>query len=197
MNCPILILAAGGSTRMAGRDKLLETVGGVPQLRRLCLAALALGEPVFVALPRADHPRAAVIADLGVTILAIAEAAEGMGGTLRVAVAMLPPCPRFMLVLGDMAEIGAAEMRAVLDAARAHSAPVTRGATQDGAHGHPVVFDAGLRPQFAKLGGDSGGEDIVRPLRDQTRLVRLTGQIARLDLDTPQDWAAFRARTGL
>ncbi|NBR54129.1 MAG: nucleotidyltransferase family protein, partial [Rhodobacteraceae bacterium] len=42
---PILILAAGKSSRMRGRDKHLEEIDGVPLLRRLALAALALGEP--------------------------------------------------------------------------------------------------------------------------------------------------------
>ena len=194
---PILILAAGQSSRMGGRDKCLEPVGGEPRLHRLARRSLQVSDQVFIALPRADHPRATALADLPVTILAIPEAAEGMGGSMRGAIPHLPEAPRFMLLLADLAEIDAGDIRKVAEAAVAHPAPITRGATEDGRHGHPVVFDAALRPAFAALTGDSGGEPIVSPLRDQTRLVPLKGNRARRDLDTPEDWELFRKETGL
>ena len=52
MTCPILILAAGQSSRMRGRDKLLEPVDGVPKLRRLAIECLSQSDAVFVALPQ-------------------------------------------------------------------------------------------------------------------------------------------------
>jgi CTP:molybdopterin cytidylyltransferase MocA len=192
-----LILAAGSSSRMGGRDKLLEPVDGVAQLRRLTLAALEVGNPVFIALPRANHPRMAAIDDLDVTVLVVPEAAEGMGGTMRGALLQLPPSQHFMLVRGDLVEIGVDEMGLVVDAALANpSAPIVRGATQDGKPGHPIVFHISTYHEIAALEGDTGGEEFVRPLIPQTILVSLPGNVARLDLDTPQDWADWRARTG-
>ena len=47
----ILIPAAGRSSRMRGRDKLLEQVGGIPLLRLRVEAALATGHQVLVTLP--------------------------------------------------------------------------------------------------------------------------------------------------
>lgn len=194
---PILILAAGRSSRMGNRDKLLELVDGMAQLRRLALAAQLLGGPVFIALPNGDHPRARVIDDLDVTQLVVLDAAEGMGGTLRGAVAQLPKCGHFMMVLGDLVEIGADEMRNVMQAALANpDAPLVRGATRDGRAGHPIVFHASLRNGFAKLRGDSGGESLVQPLIRDTLLVPLPDNAARCDLDTPEDWANWRAKTG-
>ena len=158
---PILILAAGRSSRMRGRDKHLEEIDGVPLLRRLALAALELGEPVFVALPALPHPRAEALAGLDVSLLAVPEAEEGMSGTLRGAVARLPKGAGFLLVLGDLAEIGAVEMRAVT-AARADAPDklIWRGATETGEPGHPILFDASLIPRFAELSGDGGGESL-------------------------------------
>ena len=143
---------------MRGRDKHLEEIDGVPLLRRLALAALELGEPVFVALPALPHPRAEALAGLDVSLLAVPEAEEGMSGTLRGAVARLPKGAGFLLVLGDLAEIGAVEMRAVT-AARADAPDklIWRGATETGEPGHPILFDASLIPRFAELSGDGGG----------------------------------------
>jgi molybdenum cofactor cytidylyltransferase len=193
---PILILAAGKSSRMRGRDKHLEEIDGVPLLRRLALAALELGEPVFVALPALPHPRAESLEGLEMTLLAIPEAEGGMSGTLRSAVARLPQSEGLLLVLGDLAEIGAVEMRAVM-AARADAPDklIWRGATETGEPGHPILFDASLVPRFAELSGDGGGESLVKPLKAQTCLVPLPGRVARHDLDTPEDWDAFRKKT--
>jgi CTP:molybdopterin cytidylyltransferase MocA len=191
----ILVPAAGQSSRMRGADKLAEPLGGVPLLARVVAGAAATGCPVFVALSRADHPRAALLEGLPATVLVVPEAAEGLGGTLRGGVARLPECARFMVLLADLPGIETADIRAVLNAP--HSAPeavIWRGATEDGRPGHPILFDATLRPRFAALGGDTGGEAIVRAEAARTALVTLPGDRALCDLDTPEDWAAWRAR---
>ena len=191
---PILILAAGTASRMRGADKLLEDVGGEPLLRKQTRMALALGEPVYVALHANAAARHAVIADLPATVLMVPEAAEGMGGSLRGAVGQLPPCDAFMVLLGDLVALEVDDLHAVMAARqRQPDHLIWRGATEDGKPGHPILFDASLRDSFASLTGDSGGESLVKPLRDKTCLVRFADDRARLDLDTPEDWAAWRA----
>lgn len=193
---PILILAAGQSSRMRGADKLLENVSGEPLLHRQARLAAATGCPTFVALPDATHPRARVIADLPVTRLAVPEAAEGISGTMRGAVAKLPQAPAFMMVLADLVALTRNDLTAVLEARTAHPDNlIWRGATKDGQPGHPVIFDSSLLTAIAKLEGDNGGERIVAPLKEKTYLVPLPGQNARFDLDTPEDWAAWRSTT--
>ncbi|MFQ1700876.1 NTP transferase domain-containing protein [Loktanella agnita] len=191
---PILILAAGSSSRMRGKDKLLEKLNNQPVLRRQAQRAIATGAQVFIALPDADHPRAAVITDLDVTPLITPDATEGMSGTMRNAIAQLPPCPAFMILLADLVALDTADLRTVLHAHDTHPDHlIWRGTTEDGQPGHPIIFDSSLRPAFAKLTGDSGGAAIVKAQPAQTRLVRLPGQRALLDLDTPEDWADWRA----
>ena len=193
---PILILAAGSSARMRGEDKLLQDVGGQPLLRKQVQMALALGAPVFVALRPGADARADVIADLDATVLTVPEATEGMSGTMRGAIAQLPDCAAFMMLLGDLVALETSDLGAVLDAY--HAKPdhmIWRGATEDGKPGHPIIFDASLRPDFATLQGDGGGEALVKPLTAQTCQVALPGNRARFDLDTPEEWAAWRAAT--
>lgn len=190
---PILILAAGQSSRMRGADKLLQDVDGEPLLHRQTRLATATGHPVFVALPDATHPRARVIRDLPATLLSVPDAAEGMSGTIRGAVAQLPQAPAFMMVLADLVELDSRDFNAVFAARIANPGYVIwRGATADGKPGHPIIFDASLRARISRLQGDGGGEDIVQPLQDQTYLHRLSGNRARFDLDTPEDWHAWR-----
>lgn len=193
----VLILAAGKSSRMRGGDKLCELVDGVPLLRLQCQRALGLGLPVYIALPSAEHPRLALIADLPVTPLIVPEASEGMSGSMRGAVAQMPEWSHLLMVLPDLVEIETTDMAAVLEGPTiAPDALIWRGATDDLQLGHPILFDGSLRENFATISGDQGGNCIVRPYRDRTHLIPLPDQRARRDLDTPEDWAEFRAETG-
>lgn len=192
---PILILAAGQSSRMRGADKLMQPVDGVPLIRDRVLAAVAAGLAPHVVLPDLAHPRARALAGLPHHPLILTGSAEGMGGSLRDGVAALPPCPGFLVMPADMPELTAGDL-ARMAAARADGALILIATDDRGALGHPARFDAALRPDFAKLRGDRGARDIVGANRDRIKTVPLPGRHATCDLDTPEEWADWRARTG-
>ena len=191
---PILILAAGTSSRMRGRDKMLEDVGGVPLLRKQVQMAIGTGHPAFIALGAQMARRHDTFRDLDATAITVTQAAEGLSSTLRGAISQLPQCEAFMIMLGDLVALTTQDLQDVLNARDAHpDCTVWRGATQDGKPGHPILIDQSLRSSFAALQGDHGGDNILQTLRDKTCLVRLKDQHARYDLDTPEEWAAWRA----
>lgn len=192
---PIIVLAAGGSTRMSGRDKLLERVDGQPLIRRQAMLArdVTSGE-VIVALPPPPHPRYDALAGIAAVLVAVPDASEGMNASLRTAFAKLPrDAPAAMLILGDLPDLTRDDLAAVL-AAMDRGNLVWRGATDAGRPGHPIIFARALFDGFQDLTGDSGGSDIMRQAAGRIVKVPLPGDRARLDLDTPQDWAAWRAR---
>ncbi|WP_147104494.1 NTP transferase domain-containing protein [Tateyamaria sp. syn59] len=191
---PILILAAGASSRMRGADKLLEDVDGQPLLARQIRVAEAVSSDIRVALPPPPHPRYACLEGTRAQPVPVPGAAEGMGASIRTLFATLDTHSHAMLLLGDLPEITAADLRAVLDAVHTHpDALIWRGSTWEGRGGHPIVFARALFPALQKLTGDDGGRDVVASAGDRVRLVRLPDMRARLDLDTPEDWAAWRA----
>lgn len=192
----IVILAAGQSSRMRGTDKLCEDVNGTPLLRLQTERALATGAQVFVALPHDAPERAALIADLGVSPVWIDDPAQGIGVTLRHAVAALPEGADFMVMLPDLVAITVDDLNAVIQARVTEpQALIWRATTADGHPGHPVLFDQSLKPAFAVLQGDDGAQKIITAQKAATCLVPLPDTRARYDLDTPEDWAAFRATT--
>ncbi|MAY88468.1 MAG: 4-diphosphocytidyl-2C-methyl-D-erythritol synthase [Pseudooceanicola sp.] len=193
---PVIVLAAGQSRRMRGADKLLEDVGGQPLLRRQAgIAQAATTGAVIVALPPAPHPRHDALAGLDVTTLPVPDAAEGMNASLRAGVAALPSgTPAAMVLLADLPELTTDDLIRVGTAFDPAQTAAWRGTTEDGKPGHPIVFAARLFPQLLALQGDSGGREVVGPLGDAVGLVPLPEQRARLDLDTPEAWAAWRAR---
>tara|TARA_R110002094_G_scaffold12319_3_gene22394 strand:+ start:845 stop:1465 length:621 start_codon:yes stop_codon:yes gene_type:complete len=192
---PIIILAAGQSRRMRGCDKLMEDIDGQPLLRRQARMARAVtGGLVVVALPPLPNARYDALAGIDVTALPVADAHEGMNASLRAAITALPPgAPCAMVVLADLPDLTDTDLRRVADAVDLKSENrIWRGATQDGAPGHPIIFKADLFAELAALTGDSGGREVVAAHQDQTMLVPLAGARARGDLDTPEQWAVWR-----
>lgn len=192
---PILLLAAGQSSRMRGRDKLMEAVEGRPLIRLQVERALAAGLDPWVALPCPDHPRARALAGLAHHPLVLPGSAEGMGGTLREGVAALPACPRFLVMAADLVALTSADLAAVA-AAPFGAALVLVATDATGQLGHPVAFAADLRPAFAQLSGDEGARRVVRANRARMKTVALPGDHATRDLDTPEDWDAWRRESG-
>lgn len=191
---PIILLAAGQSSRMGGQDKLLQIIDDQPLLRR---AALIAGQAasVIVALPPAPHPRYEALDGLDLHRVEIPNAHEGMNASLHGALAHVPPEAKAVLILlADLPDITTEDLLSVLSAVQTHPDNlIWRGATDEGKPGHPVIFDRSLFDQLSRLTGDEGAQSVVRAHADKVHLHALPAQNALLDLDTPEDWTAWRA----
>ena len=191
----VLILAAGASSRMRGSDKLLEDVDGKPLLRRQVLRARATGAPVIVTLPPLPHPRYGAIAELDVQCVPVPDAATGMSASLRAGLEALPPETQgVMVLLADMPDITTEDMNIVLQGVDLRSDNlIWRAVTSAGKPGHPVIFHRHLFPELAALTGDQGGGSVAQAHAGATSFIPLPDARARMDLDTPEDWARWRA----
>ncbi len=197
MGVHILLLAAGASSRMEGRDKLTERIGGEPLLRRVARRALESGLPVTALLPPGRPARRQALAGLDLRVVTVEDAAEGMSASLRAGLAALPGDAAGALVLpADMPDIDTADLAALTDRFTAlEGARVVRAAAADGTPGAPSVIPRRLFPALSALTGDTGGRAAMRG--EEVELLRLEGTRALVDLDTPADWAAWRARHAL
>lgn len=189
----ILILAGGASSRMRGADKLLERIDGQAQLARIAQAALATGLPVRVALPPDRPNRHAALRDSPVQIVVVPDAATGMAASIRAGAAGWQGA--IMILPADMPEISAQMIGEMVGAHRANPDMILRGASGT-TPGHPVIFPADLAPLLQDLSGDRGAQPILAAHAERLHLVPLPGQAALTDLDTPEDWAQWRAQRG-
>lgn len=186
----ILILAAGAASRMRGGDKMLEQVAGVPQLRRIVTAACATGAPVRVALPPDRPLRAAALTGLDCEQVLVANASAGMSASIRAGTAGWTGA--VMILPADMPDLDTPMLQRMLACHRQEPRALLRGSS--GAEpGHPVLFPADLVPALRDLQGDVGARPVVQAARNRLRLVPLPDRAALTDLDTPEDWAAWRA----
>jgi CTP:molybdopterin cytidylyltransferase MocA len=190
----ILIPAAGASSRMRGRDKLLEEVRGQSLLRDRVEMALGLGHPVLVTLPPNRPRRAEALRDLAqpqLSTVSVEDAATGLSASLRAGAdwALHQDHSALLVLLPDLPDLTAEDINTVLQAYDERK--ITRATAQDGTPGHPVLFPAAFLPAMRHLTGDQGAQDILRANPVQT--VRLPGTRATTDLDTPEAWTAWRA----
>lgn len=198
-----LIPAAGASSRMRGRDKLLEAVGNDPILRRTALEALKadLG-PVIVTLPPKAIDRRKALHSLDLRIVEVEDANEGMAASLRAGAREAMPLllsaadtagseyHGMLVLLPDMPGPEGADLRDMYRRFQVGGGPIVRATDAAGRKGHPVLFPTHLVRSFEDLTGDQGA---ARVMQDE-RIVfhELEGDRATRDLDTPEDWAAWR-----
>jgi len=173
---------------MGGADKLLENVDGMPLLRRQAVAGLDAALSVVVTLPPERPARHAALDGLSLRLIVVDDAAEGMGASIRAGMTgIAPPTTGVIVLPADMPEIGAPELRAVMDAHAKAPRAVIRGATADGRAGHPVLFPARLFGRLRRLAGDTGAKPALSgetprlvslpPQMQQGHQPRLTGKI--------------------
>jgi CTP:molybdopterin cytidylyltransferase MocA len=187
----ILLLAAGKSSRMRGRDKLLEDIDGQPLVRLMAGRALKSGVPVRVALGADQLDRRAALDGLAVEITD-ATGNDGMAASIRAGVAGLTG--PVLIALADMPEITAQDFHLMLSLGAQAPNAILQAATRAGKPGHPVLFPADLLPDLAQLRGDAGAKQILTANAARLHLLPLADGRAGVDLDTPEDWAAWRAR---
>ncbi|KIC44222.1 4-diphosphocytidyl-2C-methyl-D-erythritol synthase [Ruegeria sp. ANG-S4] len=193
---PVILLAAGQSSRMGvGVDKLMQPIDGAPLLRRTAQRALSVG-PVFAALPPAPHPRYEALEGLGVQMVPVPDAVEGMNASLRAALARVAPdAETVMVLLSDLPDLSAQDLSDVARTVDTHPDNlIWRATTTDGVPGHPVIFHKSLFGALAALRGDDGAQSVVKSCRGKVHHHPLPDMRALQDLDTPEDWAAWRAR---
>ncbi len=187
----ILLLAAGSSSRMKGADKLLELVDNQPLIRLMAGRCVKAGTTRVVIGPSHSARRKA-LEGLDVEIVE-ATASDGMAASIRAGVNGLKNND-IMIVLADMPEVMAADLHLLLGLHGQGVAPILQAASEDGTPGQPVVFASKYLRHLGNLQGDEGAKSILKAHGSDVALIPLPGQRATTDLDTPEDWALWRAK---
>ena len=190
-----ILLAAGASRRMGGSDKLMEPVDGEALIAR---QARRLGESgadeTVVVLPPGDNARHAALAGTGARAVENARASEGMGTSIAAGVAAARTDADAVIILpADMPEIGAEAIdRLVAAYDPGEGRAIVRATADDGTPGHPVLFGRRFFEALRALEGDRGARGVIEEHAAFLTDVALPGRAALVDLDSPEEWEAWR-----
>jgi molybdenum cofactor cytidylyltransferase len=195
-----VLLAAGQSSRFraeggSGPSKLVETLNGKPIVRLAAEAALAAkARPIVVVTGYARNSIEAALADLNVGIVFNAKFASGLASSLSVGLSAMPPDVMGALVLlGDMPQVGAPLIDALIDAFLARDGALAAAPLWDRRRGNPMLLGRGLFEAAMRLEGDEGARRLVGALgAGQLVEIEASDMGATFDIDTPGDLAAAR-----
>ena len=183
----VIVLAAGLSSRMAPRNKLLLDRGGLPLIRRTVLAACG-SDPheVIVATGHMAPEIEAALEGLPVRTVYNRDYRDGMGASLAAAARHVSHDADAVLVcLGDMPDISPATFKALaagFDPRTGHAICIP---AFEGKRGHPVLFDRMFLGALGGLSGDLGARAILRTWEDKVAIVPVDDPGILLDIDTP------------
>jgi molybdenum cofactor cytidylyltransferase len=190
-----VVLAAGQSSRMAGRNKLTEPVNGRPLLLHAVAAAEASGaEPVVVVTGHARDAVEGLLAGRDVRTTYNPAYASGMASSLRAGLAALPEAvDGAVVLLGDMPGITAGLIDRLIAAFDPTAGAAICAPSVAGRRGNPVLLARRFFPEIREIDGDVGAKPILQAYPDQLRLMEMDDDAALLDLDTPDALDAYRA----
>jgi molybdenum cofactor cytidylyltransferase len=122
---------------------------------------------------------------------------EGMASSLRAGVAAAaedPTVEAVLLLTCDQPKLDGGIVRRMLDAF--DGTPASMAACEySGTLGVPALFGRSLFPDLAALHGDRGARQLLR--RHEGEVARVDWPDGALDIDTPEDYEAFRSAEGV
>lgn len=193
MRVGVVLLAAGGSSRL-GRPKQLLVHQGKTLVRRAAEAAVAANcGPVVVVLGAQAEAVTAELAGLPVRTVQNANWGAGMGSSLRVGLKTLdteettgadPVVDAALVMLCDQLRVDAGHLRALVEAFTRTRAPLVASG-YEGTRGVPALFSRVLFPELEALASDQGAKGVIAREPSRVKEVALAG--GSEDIDTAED----------
>ncbi|MBI1181953.1 MAG: NTP transferase domain-containing protein [Alphaproteobacteria bacterium] len=183
-----IVLAAGTSSRMGGRNKLLQDMDGLPMIRRTAEAvAASAAAPVVVVTGRdADAVRAA-LDGLDVRFAHNPAFADGMAGSLKTGIEALPQdADGVVVALGDMPLVSAHHIDRLIAAFDEDEGRTICVPTHDGKWGNPVLWSRRYFAEMRAITGDKGARGLLHTYAETLCEVPMDDAGILRDFDTPE-----------
>ena len=193
MNISALVLAAGASTRMRGRNKLLLPWGDQTVIERTVdtLLQSRVAEVIVVIGFEADQIQAK-LCGRNLKLVVNHDYAQGMSTSIRAGMhAVADNAQAVMIALGDMPLSAAAQLNRLISAFEHHTAATIAVPVFQGRRGHPVIFNLCHKTDLLALRGDAGGKSILERHAQGLAVVEMEDDRVLRDVDTPEEYDAI------
>ena len=186
---PILLLAAGGSSRM-GQPKQLLPWGHKTLIKHQIEILQDTGNPVNVVIGSNSDLVMPVIEKYPVNIFTNTEWKSGLGSSISLGIDHIiqkfPNAKGVLITLLDQPLITTAYIEKMLSAFLAGSQQVIVSQSVSGWTGVPVLFDECYFNELTELRNDEGAKKIIK--RHEENLILLDGGELLDDIDTPETY---------
>ncbi|GMU09360.1 nucleotidyltransferase family protein [Corallococcus caeni] len=184
MTVAVVVLAAGGSSRL-GQPKQLLRHEGTSLVRRAARSALDASPVVVVVLGARRDDVASELDGLAVRCVDNPEWALGQGSSLHAGLRALPPdVDGAVLMLCDQLRVDAAHLRSLISTFERTHAPIIASAYAS-TRGVPALFSRALFSELEALPPTDGARGLIA--RDPSRVVEVALPGGEEDVDTAED----------
>lgn len=186
---PVLLLAAGGSSRM-GQPKQLLPWGNQTLIEHQIEILQDTGNPINVVIGSNSDLVIPVIEKYPVNILVNTNWASGMGSSISLGINQIiqkfPNAKGVLITLLDQPFITTAFFKKMLDAYQPSSQQILVSHSDSGWTGVPVLFDSSYFNELTELRNDEGAKKIIKRHEENLILVE-AGELLE-DMDTPETY---------
>ena len=191
----ILILAAGQSTRMKGRNKLLINLNGKTIIENVAYQSFKSKASSVSIIIQEKHPEIAnLLSSLPIKILKTRFKNIGIGFSISKGIELIKENDPHgvLIILGDMPDITTKDINQMIDAFINNSLQkIIRACSQNMIPGNPVLFPKSFFELLLKLKGDQGASQILNNYGEMIKYIKLPDMNALTDIDTQEqydDW---------
>lgn len=191
--CPIIILAAGASTRM-GRPKQLLRIGNQTFLERtIHFAEKANCYPIMVVLGANKDIILPTLVNHNIEIVWNKNWREGMGTSLKVGIDHLvttyPKSAQVIVSVCDQPYLDEVIFSKLINTFHSTETELVVSKYEDRTLGVPALFSKSLFPKLQALDKDQGARKIIRQYPGEKREISFPK--GSIDLDTPEAYQQF------
>ncbi|MCH2539771.1 MAG: putative selenium-dependent hydroxylase accessory protein YqeC [Anaerolineales bacterium] len=190
----VIILAAGGSTRMAeyGEIKqLLPWGSGTLLTRAVDVANQSDADQVVVVVGCQSNRVESAIKDRELTIAHNLDWQSGQSGSIRAGLEVLGDgVSGAIFLLVDQPNVSTELLNAVIRLHRESGAAMVA-PRAGGRRANPVLFDRELWPEMCRVSGDIGGREMIDNYPDRLEFVDWGEEILE-EINTPEDYVGLR-----
>jgi len=188
---PILLLAAGGSTRM-GQPKQLLPWGGQTLIEHQIQTLLQTGEPIFVVLGAHADRILPVVEKYPVTVVVNSSWESGMAGSISCGINELEllgsVADAVLIALVDQPLIPIRHFKEMLDAYKEGVQQIIASTSSEGWLGVPALFDKCYFSELQNLQGEKGAKTLIQQYPNRIKAVECNEIIKDIDtLESYQD----------
>jgi molybdenum cofactor cytidylyltransferase len=185
----LIVLAAGKSSRMHGRNKLLAKINRKPMIRRVVEAALSsqVDEVIVVLGWEADKVRDA-LSELPCRFVVNKNYEEGQSSSVKAGLKEVAEAAKAILILpGDIAMIDTRSINLVVNEYNLGNSLIVVAAYR-GNPGHPILLSKELFDEVQEIDEQGLGlKSVLKNHAADVRLVETDHEYVLRDVDTPED----------
>jgi len=191
-----VILAAGLSSRMGARNKLLLKIRGTPMLVRVVRNYLdAIDGSVTLVTGQEAEALEKAVAHLPIKIQRNLAFEKGQQSSVVAGLSVPSGGAATLLGLGDQPMLSADDLRWLMDAHAAAPSKITI-PQHEGQRGNPIVIPASMRPRMLADPKSAGCRAFTRENPDLVRFAASPSVGFVVDIDTPEEYSTYLAMKG-